>query len=56
MALVIPPTVQDRGAQLLAILEGLDDDFVKSLERDAEDQRPPQEREDLCDDKLTASL
>ena len=46
-ALVIRPTVQDRGAQLLAVLEGFDDDFLASLERDSEDQRPPQEREDL---------
>ena len=46
-ALVIRPIIQDRGAQLLAVLEGVDDDFAASLERDSEGQRPPQEREDL---------
>ena len=46
-ALLIRPIVQDRGAQLLAVLEGFDDDFVASLERDPEDQAPPQKREDL---------
>ena len=46
-ALVIRPLVQDRGAQLLAILEGFDQDFVDTLERDQEDILPPQEREDL---------
>ena len=46
-ALVIRPTAQDRGAQLLAVLEGFDDHFVTSIERDSEDQCSPQEREDL---------
>ena len=46
-ALLIRPIVQDRGAQLLAVLESFDDDFVASLERDPEDQAPPQKREDL---------
>jgi len=46
-ALVIRPIAQDRGAQLLAVLEGFDDDFIESLERDQEELAPPQECEDL---------
>jgi len=37
-ALVIRPIFQDRGAQLLAVLESFDADFVRLLERDSEDQ------------------
>ena len=46
-ALVIRPREQDRGAQLLAILESFDEDFVEALEREREEQSPPQEREEL---------
>ena len=46
-ALIIRPIPQDRGAQLLAALEGFDDDFVESLERDIEEQASPQERDEL---------
>ena len=46
-ALVIRPIAQDRGAQLLAVLEGFDVDFAKTLERDQDENTPPQEREDL---------
>ena len=46
-ALVIRPITQDRGAQLLAVLEGFDVDFTQTLERDQDENTPPQEREDL---------
>ena len=45
--LLLRPIVQDRGAQLQAILQDLDDEFIEILEQSQKDKKPPQEREDL---------
>jgi len=55
-ALVIRPIVQDRGARLLAVLEGFDDDFVRSLERDAEVMCPRDSESLIATEHLSGSI
>ncbi|MBS0542886.1 MAG: AbrB/MazE/SpoVT family DNA-binding domain-containing protein [Proteobacteria bacterium] len=45
--LIIHPLPQDRGAALLAALDGFDDDFVDALEADRLEQLEMQDREAL---------
>ena len=45
--LVIHPLPENRGQILLDALSAFDDDFVRNLEDDLQDQSAPQEREDL---------
>ena len=45
--LVIHPLPENRGQILLDALSAFDDDFVRNLEDDLQDQPVPQEREDL---------
>ena len=45
--LVIHPLPQGRGAALLEALAGFDEEYVRQLERDRDQQLPMQEREAL---------
>lgn len=45
--LLIHPVPADRGAALLAVLQGFDDDFAEHLLESAREQVPMQERESL---------
>ena len=46
-ALVIRPHVKDRRAQLLAVLNAFDEDFIEALRSDQSERDEPQEREEL---------